>query len=129
MSYRSQIERIKNLMQQKGTINKFPPNGLEVCVVKEQSLGTTYSATIAIGKSATYGASKYFDVIGNLWEDHYGLFIDNRLRIEPKLIATTPGTDYFCVNFKEGIIRKIDEAKWDNNFSSLDDLIRILENL
>ena len=127
MSYRPQIERIKNLMQQKGTVNKIPPNGLEVCVVKEQTMGKTYSATIAVGKSASYGASRYFDVTGNIWEDHFGTFMDSNLRIEPKLIATTQGMEYFCVSFNQGLIRKIDEAKWDNKFSSLDDLIRILE--
>jgi hypothetical protein len=129
MSYRPQIERIKDLMQTKGTVNKHPENGLEAVVVKEQKIGKSYSAAVGVGMSGGFGGTRYFEISGNVWEDQFNKFTDNALRIEPSQILKSPGLSYFCVTFAPGFIRKVDEAKWENKFNSLDDLIVILDKL
>jgi hypothetical protein len=129
MSFKGQIEKIKDLMQARGTINVHPENGLEAIVVKEQLMGKSYTATVAVGITGGFGGVRYFEVQGNVWEDSFNRFNDSSYRIEPNAISRTKGASYMCVIMPQGFIRKVDEAKWAGNFNGLDDLITLLEGL
>lgn len=127
MSIKPIIEQIKNLMQTKGTPNTHPSNGLEAIVVKEQNINGIYSAVVAVGTTGGFGGARYFEIRGFVFEDTQNSFTESTYRIEPSVIARTKGVSYFCVIMKPGFIRQIDEAKWANAFTNLEDLLKVLQ--
>ena len=124
------VKQIKDLIKEKGEINQEPPNGVEVICVREEHFSGKYSATVGIGLiNSSVSTTRWFDVRGKIYNDTLNIFSDSNLRIEPKVVATTKGLEYVCAVFKPGLIRAVDEAVWHNKFNTLDDLIKIIENL
>ncbi len=120
------VTELKKLLGIKGTIKSFPQSGEEAICVKEQQIGENYSVVVAVGRVSAI-SSRYFDVQGQLFSDTFQSFMENSLRIEPKLISMGRGQKYSCAVFVPGLIRKIDEAIWADKFHDLKDLIRILQ--
>ena len=124
------IKQIKTLIEEKGTINQEPENGVEAIIVREEHFSGKYSVAVGIGLiNSSISTTRYFDVRGKIYNDTLNAFSDSNLRIEPKVFATTKGLQYLCAVFEPGLIRAIDEALWHHKFSNLNDLIVILENL
>lgn len=126
MSFQAIIEKIKELSLKSGTQNQTPANGSEAICIKEQKLGSKYSASVAIGKVVSFN-TRYFEVQGFVFEDTFNRWSEGNIRIEPKVFQTTKGLSYNCIIFKEGLIRKFDERRWDNKMNSLQDLVEILQ--
>ena len=120
------VTELKKLLGTKGIIKSFPQSGEEAICVKEQQIGENYSVLVAVGRVSAISA-RYFDVQGQLFSDTFQSFMENSLRIEPKLISMGRGQKYSCAVFVPGLIRKIDEAIWADKFHDLKDLIRILQ--
>jgi hypothetical protein len=133
------VKQIKILIKEKGTIHQEPKDGVEAIVVREEhfaggkkmsEMSDKYSASIGIGIiQSSISTTRYFDVLGKVYNDTLNSFSDSNLRIEPKVVATTKGVEYVCAVFEPGLIRAVDEAVWHKKFKNLNDLIEILENL
>lgn len=125
--FESTIQQIHTLLEEKGELTPHPDNNAEVVAIKETRIGS-YTVSVAVGKVSAI-SNRYFDVRGQVFDDSFNRFSDNSLRIEPKQITSTKGVQYFCFVFKPGLVRAMDEATWAEKFTSLEDLITLLENL
>jgi hypothetical protein len=122
------IEKVKEYISSKGESNPYPTNGMEAITIKESKMGNKYTASIAVGKVVSINP-RYFETQGYVFNETFDKWDDSNLRIEPKTVSTTKGMSFVCGVFPDGLIRKVDEAKWDNKFNNVDDLLEILENL
>jgi hypothetical protein len=128
MNIQLAISKIKELIAAKGILNLNPENGAQAVVVREQKLGTTYSAGVAVGRIQAINV-RYFDVQGFVYEDTFAKWDESNLRIEPKTINRTKGLSYTAAVFTKDIVRATDEAKWADKFKNLEDFIEVLEKL
>jgi len=119
---------IKEIIKMKAINKPNPSNGEEAITIKETRMGKTYNATIGIGKIVAINP-RYFETQGYVWNEQFNHYEDGNLKIEPKAIATTRGVSYVTGVFPNGLIRKVDEAKWDKKLNNLEDLIEILKVL
>jgi hypothetical protein len=120
------VNKIKKLMEEKGTIVKHPENGVDAIVVREEKMGNSYSVSIGIGVVSSINV-RYFEIRGHIFDDTFNSFSDSVLRIEPKAITSSRGRSYLCATI-DGIVRVADEAKWADKLVKLSDLEPILAN-
>ncbi|MHA1520460.1 MAG: hypothetical protein ACTSRK_09780 [Promethearchaeota archaeon] len=123
-----QIEKLKELTLKKGMMKDIPNNGDEIIIIKEERMEDYLNYSIGAGNAIVINP-RYFEVKGKIYSDTLKRFSDTVLRIEPKQIKETKGVQYFCSVFEPGLVRAIDEATWQKNFATIDDLISVLENL
>jgi hypothetical protein len=128
MSVQNQIEKIKTLLAAKGKVNSAPANGEEGIAIKEQKLGKMYSVGIGVGKVVAFN-TRFFDIQGYNFNEQFLKWEEGSIRIEPKAMSAAKGLSFVSATFAPGLIRKMDEAKWDKKLVTLDDLIRVLESL
>lgn len=128
MTTETSVNKIKELLKIKAANKPNPTNGEEAITIKETRMGKTYNAGIGIGKIVAINP-RYFETQGYVWNEQFNHYEDGNLKIEPKAIMTTRGVSYITAVFPGGLIRKVDEAKWDNKLNTLEDLISILETL
>lgn len=122
---RNKVEKIGSLIDEKFDVVELPKKDDECVTIRELIIGKSYNVEVAVGRCWRYPS--YFDIVGYVWEEVRNEFIDSSIRIETK--NRPRSTHIKCGVAKEGFIRSIDEARWDEKFKTLDDLIEILEKL
>jgi len=122
---REQVEKIKQLINQKFDINANPEKDQECVIIRELIVAKSYSVEVGVGKCWKYPG--YFDIVGFVFEESRDMFIESSVRIDTK--TKTKSTFFVCGVAKNGFIRMVDEARWENKLNTLEDLIVILEKL
>ena len=128
MNIQVAMQKIKELLEEKGKIVKIPENGKEIVLLKEQKIKATYSASVGVGVASSINI-RYFDVRGHIYDEDFRKFSDSSMRIEPKSVSTTKGLSYIVAEFPDGLVRAADEAKWGDALNNLEDFIKVLEGL
>jgi len=128
MTTESTVNKIKELLKIKAINKPNPTNGEEAITIKETRMGKSYNVSIGIGKIVAINP-RYFETQGYVWNEQFNHYEDGNIKIEPKTILTMKGVSYITAVFPNGLIRKVDEAKWDNKLKTLEDLIAILETV
>jgi len=121
-----EIIKLKKIIEE-NQITNFPENGEEIVVLRENTLPTSYSIQVGIGKCWKY--TNYYDCVGYVYSEIENRFTNGNIRVEKKLPRNTK---VLCTVLKPGLYEKIDKAaigfsdeKWTG---SLNDFINYLEN-
>jgi len=109
-------------------MTEYPDQGNSVVVVKESDIRGSYSVSIGVGE-ITRMTAKYFEINGKVFNDRFNQFTDSMIKIEPHEIKKNRAESYTCAVYSDNLMREVTMAGWDDNFKTIDDLIKILNEL
>jgi len=126
MIAKSQIEKIKNLIEERLDIVDVPGNGDQVLVIRETNIGRSNSIEIGIGKCWKYPG--YWNCVGIIYNDAQRNFQSGNINVEKKLPKSTK---VLVGKVKPEFLQAIEKAsigfsddEWDG---SLDNFIKLFE--
>ncbi len=119
---------LKELLKDKGKLTTIPENGEIAVILKEFHDPDSKKVTYEIGVGKVWSYRRYFDVVGFALKELSGQFEESSVRTQiDEVTKAQPEKPVLIAIFPMGFQRTIDENKWGDKFSTLDDLIRILQ--
>ena len=121
------VQTIKEYVKEKYTTRDLPEHGKYYLCIKEEKYGKTYSAEVAVG-TGNMMSNMYYNISGFLYTPVMGKFSTSTLKIEPKVVKSTPGMSVSLFRLPDEFKNIFLKASWDNKLVTLSDLLEILKS-
>ncbi|MHA1732923.1 MAG: hypothetical protein ACTSU5_13335 [Promethearchaeota archaeon] len=123
-------EKLKELMRDKGKVVNIPENGDAAVICKEVHDPDTKKVFYEIGVGKVWGYNRYFDIVGFSIKDLAENFQESSVRTQvDEITKPRPEKPVLVATFPPSFQRTVDENRWEDKFRTVDDLIRILDEL
>jgi hypothetical protein len=121
------IHTIKEFAKEKYSPQDVPESGKYYLCIKEEKYAKSYSAEVAVG-TGNMLSNMYYNISGFLYTPIMGKFSTSTLKIEPKVVKSTPGMSVSLFKMPDDFKNIFLKASWDGKLVTLSDLLEILKN-
>ncbi len=121
------IQTIKEFAKQKYLPQDVPESGKYYLCIKEEKYAKNYSAEVAVGTGNMH-SNLYYNISGFLYTPIMAKFSTSTLKIEPKVVKSTPGMAVSLFKMPDDFKNILLKASWDGKLVNLSDLLEIMKN-